>query len=109
MGAEKPSFAIGRRRRRFLRWHVRQCLPCEFWVNWLLSQNVGHELTRGQSGQARPNQPMTYLEQKRAQAQKMYQEEQKYWADNAEEFKKWVPASSSGSGLEPWDWGWGWC
>jgi import inner membrane translocase subunit TIM50 len=31
---------------------------------------------------------MTYLDQKRAQAQKMYQEEQKYWAENAEEFKK---------------------
>jgi import inner membrane translocase subunit TIM50 len=33
---------------------------------------------------------MTYLEQKRAQAQKMYQEEQKYWAEHAEEFKKCV-------------------
>ena len=33
---------------------------------------------------------MTYLEQKRAQAQKIYQEEQKYWADHAEEFKKSV-------------------
>lgn len=33
---------------------------------------------------------MTYLDQKRAQAQKMYQEEQKYWAENAEEFKKYV-------------------
>lgn len=31
---------------------------------------------------------MTYLEQKRAQAQRIYQEEQKYWADHAEEFKK---------------------
>jgi import inner membrane translocase subunit TIM50 len=31
---------------------------------------------------------MTYLDQKRAQAQKMYQEEQKYWAENAEDFKK---------------------
>lgn len=35
---------------------------------------------------------MTYLDQKRAQAQKMYQEEQKYWAENAEDFKKWVHA-----------------
>jgi len=33
---------------------------------------------------------MTYLDQKRAQAQKMYEEEQKYWRDNAEEFKKYV-------------------
>jgi import inner membrane translocase subunit TIM50 len=41
-----------------------------------------------QPGQTRPNQPMTYLDQKRAQAQKMYQEEQKYWAENAEDFKK---------------------
>lgn len=40
--------------------------------------------------QSRPNQPMTYLEQKRAQAQKMYQEEQKYWAEHAEEFKKLI-------------------
>lgn len=47
-----------------------------------------------QSGQSRPNQPMTYLEQKRAQAQKMYQEEQKYWAEHSEEFKKWVPPFS---------------
>jgi import inner membrane translocase subunit TIM50 len=31
---------------------------------------------------------MTYLEQKRALAQKAYQEEQKYWRDNADEFKK---------------------
>lgn len=43
-----------------------------------------------QPGQTRPNQPMTYLDQKRAQAQKMYEEEQKYWRDNAEEFKKYV-------------------
>ncbi|WVQ72219.1 hypothetical protein IAR50_001768 [Cryptococcus sp. DSM 104548] len=41
-------------------------------------------------GQTRPNQPMTYLEQKRAQAQRIYQEEQKYWAENAEEFKKLI-------------------
>jgi len=33
---------------------------------------------------------MTYLDQKRAQAQKMYEEEQKYWRENAEEFKKYV-------------------
>jgi hypothetical protein len=33
---------------------------------------------------------MTYLEQKRAQAQRIYQEEQKYWADHADEFKKSV-------------------
>ncbi|WWC90220.1 uncharacterized protein L201_005153 [Kwoniella dendrophila CBS 6074] len=41
-------------------------------------------------GQSRPNQPMTYLEQKRAQAQKIYQEEQKYWAEHADEFKKLI-------------------
>lgn len=41
-------------------------------------------------GQTRPNQPMTYLEQKRAQAQRIYQEEQKYWADHADEFKKLI-------------------
>ncbi|CAD6564449.1 MAG: mitochondrial inner membrane protein required for protein import [Tremellales sp. Tagirdzhanova-0007] len=41
-------------------------------------------------GQSRPNQPMTYLEQKRAQAQRIYQEEQKYWADHADEFKKLI-------------------
>lgn len=46
--------------------------------------------TDDQPGQTRPNQPMTYLDQKRAQAQKMYQEEQKYWAENAEDFKKLV-------------------
>jgi len=37
---------------------------------------------------------MTYLDQKRAQAQKMYEEEQKYWRENAEEFKKYAPPSS---------------
>ncbi|KAK8844795.1 hypothetical protein IAR55_006645 [Kwoniella newhampshirensis] len=41
-------------------------------------------------GSTRPNQPMTYLEQKRAQAQKIYQEEQKYWAEHADEFKKLI-------------------
>ncbi|WVQ94093.1 hypothetical protein IAU59_001171 [Kwoniella sp. CBS 9459] len=41
-------------------------------------------------GQQRPNQPMTYLEQKRAQAQKIYQEEQKYWAEHADEFKQLI-------------------
>ncbi|WRT63191.1 uncharacterized protein IL334_000094 [Kwoniella shivajii] len=41
-------------------------------------------------GQTRPNQPMTYLEQKRAQAQKIYQEEQKYWAEHADEFKQLI-------------------
>ncbi|ODN73723.1 hypothetical protein L202_07264 [Cryptococcus amylolentus CBS 6039] len=41
-------------------------------------------------GQTRPNQPMTYLEQKRAQAQRIYQEEQKYWAEHADEFKKLI-------------------
>lgn len=34
---------------------------------------------------------MTYLEQKRAQAQKLYQEEQEYWAKNADEIKRQVP------------------
>jgi len=34
---------------------------------------------------------MTYIEQKRAESQRMYQEEQKYWRDHAEEFKKYVP------------------
>lgn len=37
---------------------------------------------------------MTYVEQKRIQAQRIYQEEQKYWADHAEEFKKCVLGSS---------------
>ncbi|GFZ44526.1 Mitochondrial import inner membrane translocase subunit TIM50 [Saitozyma sp. JCM 24511] len=41
-------------------------------------------------GSQRPNQPLTYLEQKRALAQRAYQEEQKYWRDNAEEFKKMI-------------------
>lgn len=41
-----------------------------------------------QPGQARPNQPMTYLDQKRAEAQKTYLLEQKYWKDHEEEFKK---------------------
>ncbi|KAL7420371.1 mitochondrial inner membrane protein required for protein import [Cryptotrichosporon argae] len=41
-------------------------------------------------GQQRLTQPMTYLEAKRAQAQRIYQEEQKYWADNAEQFKKLI-------------------
>lgn len=41
-------------------------------------------------GSSRPNQPMTYLEQKRAQAQRIYQEEQKYWAEHADEFKKLI-------------------
>jgi import inner membrane translocase subunit TIM50 len=31
---------------------------------------------------------MTYLEQKRAQAQKLYLEEQEYWAKNADEIKR---------------------
>jgi import inner membrane translocase subunit TIM50 len=31
---------------------------------------------------------MTYLEAKRAQAQKMYQEEQEYWAKNADEIRR---------------------
>jgi hypothetical protein len=33
---------------------------------------------------------MTYLDQKRAEAQKTYLAEQKYWKDNEEEFKKSV-------------------
>ncbi|WVN87596.1 uncharacterized protein L203_102779 [Cryptococcus depauperatus CBS 7841] len=41
-------------------------------------------------GSIRPNQPMTYLEQKRAQAQHIYKEEQKYWAEHADEFKKMI-------------------
>jgi len=41
-------------------------------------------------GQARQTQPQTYLEQKRAQAQKIYQEEQKYWAENADYFAKLI-------------------
>lgn len=36
----------------------------------------------------KPTQPMTYLEQKRAQAQKLYQEEQEYWRQNADEIKR---------------------
>lgn len=36
----------------------------------------------------RQTQPMTYLEAKRAQAQKMYQEEQEYWAKNADEIRR---------------------
>lgn len=43
-----------------------------------------------QSGQPRPNQPLTYLEQKRAEAQKIYQMEKKYYADNAEEFTRMI-------------------
>jgi import inner membrane translocase subunit TIM50 len=31
---------------------------------------------------------MTYLEQKRAQAQAMYREEQEYWRKNADEIKR---------------------
>ncbi|WVQ82805.1 hypothetical protein IAT38_004937 [Cryptococcus sp. DSM 104549] len=41
-------------------------------------------------GSSRPNQPMTYLEQKRAQAQAIYKEEQKYWAEHADEFKQLI-------------------
>lgn len=33
---------------------------------------------------------MTYLESKRAQAQKMYLEEQEYWAKNADEIRRCV-------------------
>ena len=33
---------------------------------------------------------MTLLEQKRAMAQRQYQEEQKYWKDNEEQFTKCV-------------------
>ena len=46
-----------------------------------------------QPGRSRPNQPMTYIEQKRAESQRMYQEEQKYWRDHSEEFKKYVIGS----------------
>ncbi|KAJ9097638.1 hypothetical protein QFC21_004674 [Naganishia friedmannii] len=42
----------------------------------------------GGAASQRPNQPMTYLEQKRAQAQKLYQEEQEYWAKNADEIRR---------------------
>ncbi|ORX35097.1 hypothetical protein BD324DRAFT_582622 [Kockovaella imperatae] len=41
-------------------------------------------------GQQRPKEPMTYLEQKRAIAQRQYEEEQKYWRDHAEEFAKMI-------------------
>ncbi|ORY26471.1 HAD-like domain-containing protein [Naematelia encephala] len=41
-------------------------------------------------GYSRPNRPMTYLEQKRAEAQKTYQDEQRYWAEHAEEFAKLI-------------------
>lgn len=51
------------------------------------------EADHQQSGQARPNQPLTYLEQKRAEAQKIYQMEKKYYADNAEEFTRSVAIS----------------
>ncbi|KAK4685955.1 hypothetical protein P7C73_g4183, partial [Tremellales sp. Uapishka_1] len=45
----------------------------------------------GVSGaQPKPSQPLTYLETKRAQAQRIYEEEQKYWRDNAEDFKKLI-------------------
>ena len=43
-------------------------------------------LTALQPGQSRPKQPMTFLEQKRALAQRQYEEEQKYWRDHADEF-----------------------
>ena len=39
-------------------------------------------------GQTRPNQPISYLEKRRAEAQQVYQEEKKYWADHADEFQK---------------------
>ncbi|KAG7562868.1 hypothetical protein FFLO_01697 [Filobasidium floriforme] len=42
----------------------------------------------GQQSVAKPTQPMTYLEQKRAQAQAMYREEQEYWRKNADEIKR---------------------
>ncbi len=41
-----------------------------------------------QPGRSRPDRPMTFIEQKRAEAQRNYQEEQKYWRDNAAEFTK---------------------
>lgn len=37
---------------------------------------------------------MTYLEQKRAQAQQLYKEEQEYWAKNADEIRRCVLSSS---------------
>ncbi|RXK42686.1 hypothetical protein M231_00242 [Tremella mesenterica] len=43
-----------------------------------------------QSGQRRSDQPLTYLEQKRAEAQKQYQLEKKYYQDNAEEFARMI-------------------
>lgn len=67
-----------------------ECLDLSLlYVPTFLSLFLEPKLT-WQPGQTRPNQPMTYLDQKRAQAQKMYEEEQKYWRDNAEEFKKYV-------------------
>jgi hypothetical protein len=45
---------------------------------------------RTQNTVPRQTQPVTYLEAKRAQAQKMYQEEQEYWAKNADEIRRLV-------------------
>lgn len=36
---------------------------------------------------------MTFLERKRAEHQAIYKEEQKYWADHAEEFQKSISRS----------------
>lgn len=41
-----------------------------------------------QPGRSRPDRPMTFIEQKRAEAQRNYQEEQKYWKEHAAEFAK---------------------
>lgn len=42
----------------------------------------------GGGQQTRPTEPKTYLEIKRAQAQRAYEEEQKYYKEHAEEFAR---------------------
>ncbi|KAL1407278.1 mitochondrial inner membrane protein required for protein import [Vanrija albida] len=44
----------------------------------------------GGGQQARPKEPQTYLEIKRAQAQRAYEEEQKYYKEHAEEFARMI-------------------
>ncbi|CAK9786936.1 unnamed protein product [Cutaneotrichosporon oleaginosum] len=44
----------------------------------------------GGSSTARPKQPMTYLEIKRQQAQRMYEEEQKYYKEHGAEIMKMI-------------------
>ncbi|BEI83532.1 hypothetical protein CcaverHIS002_0401360 [Cutaneotrichosporon cavernicola] len=52
---------------------------------WSLSSVFG-----GSSSAPRPKQPMTYLEIKRQQAQRMYEEEQKYYKEHGAEIMKMI-------------------